>query len=45
MAGEGQDGAPGTSRFDVGMAVRTEVLGAEHVARAQAGITAFDANF
>ena len=33
------------SRFDEGMRVRTEVLGAEHVARAQAAQTPFDADF
>ena len=33
------------SRFDAGMEVRTEVLGAEHVARAQARMTPFDADF
>src|SRR6476659_5579218 len=33
------------SRFDAGMKVRTEVLGAEHVARSQARTTAFDADF
>jgi len=33
------------SRFDAGMKVRTEVLGAEHVARSQARMTAFDADF
>jgi 4-carboxymuconolactone decarboxylase len=32
-------------RFDRGMEVRREVLGAEHVARAQARSTAFDADF
>jgi 4-carboxymuconolactone decarboxylase len=33
------------SRFDAGMKVRTEVLGAEHVARAQARTTELDADF
>ena len=33
------------SRFDAGMRVRTEVLGAEHVARSQARMTPFDADF
>jgi len=33
------------ARFDAGMKVRTEVLGAEHVARAQARMTPFDADF
>jgi len=33
------------SRFDAGMKVRTEVLGAEHVARSQARMTPFDADF
>jgi 4-carboxymuconolactone decarboxylase len=33
------------SRFDAGMKVRAEVLGAEHVARSQARMTAFDADF
>ncbi len=33
------------SRFDAGMKVRTEVLGAEHVARSQARMTTFDADF
>ena len=32
-------------RFEAGMKVRTEVLGAEHVARAQARMTPFDADF
>ena len=33
------------SRFDPGMNVRREVLGSEHVARAQARTTALDADF
>jgi 4-carboxymuconolactone decarboxylase len=33
------------SRFDAGMKVRTEVLGPEHVARAQARTTELDADF
>ena len=33
------------SRFDVGMKVRREVLGPEHVERAQARTTEFDADF
>lgn len=33
------------SRFEIGKRVRTEVLGADHVARAQAQTTEFDANF
>lgn len=33
------------SRFEQGVQVRTEVLGAEHVARAQERQTAFDADF
>jgi 4-carboxymuconolactone decarboxylase len=33
------------SQFDAGMKVRTEVLGAEHVARSQARMTEFDADF
>src|ERR671932_2662080 len=33
------------SRFDLGMRVRREVLGSEHVARAQARTTALDADF
>jgi len=33
------------SRFDIGMRVRREVLGDEHVARAQARQTSFDADF
>src|SRR5688572_7058689 len=33
------------SRFDAGMKVRTEVLGAEHVAKAQARTTELDADF
>ncbi len=33
------------SRFDSGMKVRREVLGNEHVERAQARITQFDADF
>src|ERR1700692_3007625 len=33
------------SRFDIGMQVRKEVLGSEHVERAQARITDFDADF
>lgn len=32
-------------QFEAGMKVRTEVLGAEHVARAQARMTPFDADF
>jgi 4-carboxymuconolactone decarboxylase len=32
-------------RFDVGMRVRREVLGAEHVQRAMAGVTELDADF
>ena len=33
------------SRFEAGMKVRTEVLGAEHVERARARTTEFDADF
>ena len=33
------------SRYEAGMKVRTEVLGAEHVARAEARKTPFDADF
>ena len=33
------------SRFEEGMRVRREVLGAEHVARAQARHTTLDADF
>src|SRR5213080_609445 len=33
------------SRFDIGMKVRREVLGSEHVERAQARTTGFDADF
>ncbi len=33
------------SRYDIGMNVRREVLGSEHVERAQARITEFDADF
>jgi 4-carboxymuconolactone decarboxylase len=33
------------SRYEAGMKVRTEVLGAEHVARAQARLTPLDADF
>jgi 4-carboxymuconolactone decarboxylase len=33
------------SRYEAGMKVRTEVLGAEHVARAQARVTPLDADF
>jgi 4-carboxymuconolactone decarboxylase len=33
------------ARFDLGLKIRTEVLGAEHVARAQAQQTALDADF
>src|ERR1051326_5284825 len=33
------------SRFDIGMRVRKEVLGSEHVERAQAHTTEFDADF
>lgn len=33
------------SRYDLGMKVRKEVLGAEHVERAQARTTEFDADF
>jgi 4-carboxymuconolactone decarboxylase len=36
---------PEESRFEVGMRVRREVLGSEHVARAQARTTALDADF
>jgi len=35
----------GESTFDRGMRVRKEVLGAEHVERAQAAATGFDADF
>ncbi len=33
------------SRFDIGMKVRKEVLGSEHVERSQAHTTEFDADF
>jgi 4-carboxymuconolactone decarboxylase len=33
------------SRFDIGMKVRKEVLGSEHVERSLAGATEFDADF
>lgn len=33
------------SRYDIGMQVRKEVLGSEHVERVQARTTAFDADF
>jgi 4-carboxymuconolactone decarboxylase len=33
------------SRYDIGMQVRKEVLGSEHVERTQAGTTEFDADF
>jgi 4-carboxymuconolactone decarboxylase len=33
------------SRYDIGMRVRKEVLGSDHVERAQARITDFDADF
>ena len=33
------------TRFEIGRKVRTEVLGADHVARARAGQTALDADF
>ena len=33
------------SRFDIGMKVRKEVLGSEHVERVQARITEFDSDF
>lgn len=33
------------SRYDIGMKVRREVLGSEHVERAQANTTDFDADF
>src|SRR5262249_20158757 len=33
------------SRYDIGMKVRKEVLGNEHVERAQANVTPFDADF
>lgn len=33
------------SRFDIGMKVRKEVLGSEHVERAQARTSGFDADF
>jgi len=36
--------APGT-RYEDGLAVRREVLGAAHVARASAAVTSFDADF
>ncbi|MFN8632624.1 MAG: 4-carboxymuconolactone decarboxylase [Chloroflexota bacterium] len=36
---------PGESRYEAGMRVRTEVLGAEHVARAQARMSPLDADF
>lgn len=35
----------GADRYAAGMAVRKEVLGEAHVARAEAGKTAFDADF
>jgi 4-carboxymuconolactone decarboxylase len=35
----------GDARYEAGMKVRTEVLGAEHVARAQARRTPLDADF
>src|SRR5215207_8251200 len=35
----------GDSRYEAGLKVRTDVLGAEHVARAQARQTPFDADF
>jgi 4-carboxymuconolactone decarboxylase len=39
------EGASMSSRYEDGMQVRAEVLGAEHVARAQANTTEFDADF
>ncbi len=33
------------SRYDIGMKVRKEVLGSEHVERAQARVSEFDADF
>ena len=33
------------SRYDIGMKVRKEVLGSEHVERAQAHVSEFDADF
>ena len=33
------------SRYDIGMRVRKEVLGSEHVERAQARVSEFDADF
>ena len=40
----GEAPAPGT-RYEEGLAVRREVLGAAHVARASAAVTSFDADF
>lgn len=37
--------SPTESLFDIGMKVRKEVLGSEHVERAQAHISEFDADF
>src|SRR5437868_15360418 len=39
------DDSPPDSRFETGLQVRREVLGSEHVARAQARTSALDADF
>ena len=39
------DDSPTDSRFETGLQVRREVLGSEHVARAQARTSALDADF
>ncbi len=40
-----EDSPPTKSLFDIGMKVRKEVLGSEHVERAQARVSSFDADF
>ncbi len=45
MSERGRSGRGGPERFERGMAVRREVLGEAHVARAEAARSAFDAPF
>ena len=45
MTDPSADPAREGSRYDEGLAVRRSVLGEAHVARASAGVTAFDADF
>src|SRR5579859_2375238 len=40
-----EDSPPTKSLFDIGMKVRKEVLGSEHVERTQARVSEFDADF